>query len=125
MLVPLARGLQQLLAKFEDFSDSSFCSYYRLPSIPDKFGRLPGQKRPKPLILHLPQLDPVRFPKLHNPEINGLAVDPYAEAKHQPVAVAVDDDAELTVSQKLAAALRKNSARVLDLFRQSTTVPRC
>ena len=30
----------------------------------------------------------------------------------------MDDSAELTVPQKLAAALRANSARVLDLFRQ-------
>jgi len=111
---------RQLLAKFEDYSDSAFISYHRLPAIPDRSGKLPGQKRPKRLVVHLPQLDPIRFPKLHNPEVNGLALDPTVEPKHRlAMAVVDDDEEEKTVSQKLAAALRENSARVLDLFRQS------
>ena len=109
----------QLLAKFDDYIDHASNSYFRLPAIPDKKGRLPGQKRPKKVIVHLPPLDPIRFPKLHNPEANGLALDPTGNRKTRPAFAADDDDdAEKTVTQKIAAALRENLARVLDLFRQ-------
>lgn len=109
-----------LLAKFEDCIDSANASYYRLPAIPNKHGLLPGQTRPKKVLVHLPQLDPIRFPLLYNPETNGLALDPTVKHARRRTAVAQDDDndAEKTVSEKLAAALRANSARVLDLFRQ-------
>ena len=63
---------------------------------------------------------PFRFPKLHNPEPNGLARDPTVKPKNRLSLEDDDDDdlAEKTVSQKLVAALRANRARVLDLFRQ-------
>ena len=111
-----------LLSKFEDLWDDANSAYVKLPAIPDKHGRLPGQRRPKQLVVHLPPLDPVRFPWLYNPEANGLANDPFAKQKRRPVAEDIatndDDTAEKSVSEKLAAALRANAARVLDLFRQ-------
>ena len=116
-----ARRLQ-LLAQFDDYIDHACNIYSRLPAIPDRNGRLPGQIRPKKVLVHLPPLDPLRFPKLHNPETNGLALDPTVNQKQRKRAAGdFDDDdenAEKTISQKLAAALRANRARVLDLFRQ-------
>ena len=109
-----------LLSKFDDLFDSACGKYNKLPAIPDKKGRMPGEKRRKKEVLHLPPLDPTKFPTLHNPDLNGLALDPMISVKKRQLAMVVDeiDDAEKTVSQKLAAALRENSARVLDLFRQ-------
>jgi hypothetical protein len=112
----------QLLANFDDYIDHASNIYARLPAIPDEKGRLPGHKRPQKVVVHLPPLDPLRFPKLHNPEANGLALDPTAAAPRRRQAVEPDDgddvDAEKTVSQKLAASLKANFARVMDLFRQ-------
>lgn len=88
-----------------------------MPAIPDKKGRLPGQRRTKKVVVFLPPLDPIRFPRLHNPEANGLALDPTIKVKRHTISAA-DDNAEKTLSEKLAATLRDNRARVLDLFRQ-------
>lgn len=107
------------MAKFDDYIDHAASTYYKLPAIPDSNGRLPGQKRPKKVIIHLPPLDPIRFPQLHNPEANGLALDPTVRVKRRTQVDDDDDnDTEKTVEQKLFAALRANCARVIDLFRQ-------
>ena len=114
-----------VVAQFEDFMDSAFSRYSRLPAIPDRAGSLrwmeglPVKKRAPRLFVHLPPLDPIRFPTLHNPTPNGLALDPTDDLRRKPAAPAVEeeDEAEMTVSERLAAALRANSARVLDLFR--------
>ena len=112
-----------LVVNFEDYMDSALSRYSRLPAIPDRNGRLPGQKRNDKVIVHLPPLDPIRFGALHNPAVNGLSLNP-ADERHQsglrrkPAVVDEDDDAgEKTVPDRLAAALRANAARVLDLFR--------
>ena len=115
-----ARTKLPLLANFEDLIDDAFDSYKKLPAIPDAKGRLPGQKRKPKTILHLPPLDPIRFPTLSNSEPNGLALDPTAKFK-QKVVEEEDEERELTVQEKLAAALRQASARVLDLFRSWDT----
>ena len=110
-----------LLMRFEDHLDDALSDYKRLPAIPDHKGHLPGQKRPpKKKYVHLPPLDPLRFPTLANAETNGLALDPTSKFKMK-----VHDDNEndegRSVSERLAAALRQASARVLDLFRQWDT----
>ena len=115
-----ARARLMRAAEFDGLMDGIIANYKKLPAIPDIHGRLPGQKKEsKKVVVHLPPLDPVRFPKLYNPEPNGLSIDPYDTNKRRKQLVEGEDDtAEKSVSERLAAALRANAARVLDLFRQ-------
>lgn len=115
-----ARARLMRAAEFDDLMDGIIANYKKLPAIPDIHGRLPGQKKEnKKVVVHLPPLDPVRFPQLYNPEPNGLSIDPYDTKNRRKHLVEEEDDtAEKSVSERLAAALRANAARVLDLFRQ-------
>jgi len=115
-----ARARLMRAAEFDGLMGDIIATYKKLPAIPDIHGRLPGQKKEsKKVVVHLPPLDPVRFPKLYNPEPNGLSIDPYDTNKRRKQLVEEEDDtAEKSVSERLAAALRANAARVLDLFRQ-------